>query len=95
MHQDMMPTSQTLCRDLALSGRYGTIRLIVVGVAEWLRHLVVAQKTVGSNPTAHPDTASRTASGGSFYLCSQMGTSCHSPWLLWRAAKRAKVIDLI
>ena len=26
----------------------------VVGVAEWLRHLVVAQKTVGSNPTAHP-----------------------------------------
>jgi hypothetical protein len=30
----------------------------VVGVAEWLRHLVVAQKTVGSNPTAHP-TSSR------------------------------------
>lgn len=26
----------------------------MVGVAEWLRHLVVAQKTVGSNPTAHP-----------------------------------------
>ena len=25
----------------------------MVGVAEWLRHLVVAQKTVGSNPTAH------------------------------------------
>jgi hypothetical protein len=25
-----------------------------VGVAEWLRHLVVAQKTVGSIPTAHP-----------------------------------------
>ncbi len=27
----------------------------MVGVAEWLRHLVVAQKTVGSNPTAHPE----------------------------------------
>ena len=27
----------------------------MVGVAEWLRHLVVAQKTVGSNPTAHPN----------------------------------------
>ncbi len=26
----------------------------MVGVAEWLRHLVVAQKTVGSTPTAHP-----------------------------------------
>jgi hypothetical protein len=26
----------------------------MVGVAEWLRHLVVAQETVGSNPTAHP-----------------------------------------
>ena len=31
--------------------RVGTM----VGVAEWLRHLVVAQKTVGSNPTAHPE----------------------------------------
>jgi hypothetical protein len=29
-------------------------RIGVVGVAEWLRHLVVAQKTVGSTPTAHP-----------------------------------------
>ena len=29
--------------------------LFVVGVAEWLRHLVVAQKTVGSNPIAHPE----------------------------------------
>jgi hypothetical protein len=31
----------------------------MVGVAEWSRHLVVAQKTVGSNPTAHPKTQRR------------------------------------
>ena len=29
--------------------------LVEVGVAEWLRHLVVAQKTMGSNPIAHPN----------------------------------------
>ena len=28
--------------------------VFMVGVAEWLRHLVVAQKIVGSNPIAHP-----------------------------------------
>ena len=28
--------------------------LCTVSVAEWLRHLVVAQETVGSNPTTHP-----------------------------------------
>jgi hypothetical protein len=30
----------------------------VVSVAEWSRHLVVAQETVGSNPIAHPQDPS-------------------------------------
>jgi hypothetical protein len=42
--------------NLAKGKAYGRISVVVVGVAEWIRHLVVAQKTVGSNPTAHPLT---------------------------------------
>ena len=39
---------------LALAGTlwYNVTR--EVSVAEWSRHLVVAQETVGSNPIAHP-----------------------------------------
>ena len=41
----------------------------VVGVAEWLRHLVVAQKTVGSNPIAHPYRVPQSSAlWGTFYL---------------------------
>jgi hypothetical protein len=33
----------------------GIIPLCAVGIAEWLRRQVVALKTVGSNPTTHPN----------------------------------------
>ncbi len=49
--------------------------LLVVSVAEWLRHLVVAQETVGSNPTTHPMSAiTPLLSGGAFdYTMPEVG----------------------
>ena len=45
--------------------------MVVVGVAEWIRHLVVAQKTVGSNPTAHPVSVIENSHrlGGGCFAC--------------------------
>jgi hypothetical protein len=55
----------------------------VVGVAEWSRHLVVAQKTVGSNPTAHPLGMWQPILHGLAVLFTRLAWVTYSFWIMY------------